>query len=287
MLKKKAPHARGDIVAAGHDLENAIAVIRLVRDKALEHHTPEEIYELSGYRKISLGTFVLRMRSAKNYGLVEMVYNSQKKRHDVVISRLGKDVLDPSREHIARVQAFLTVPLYSALLKLYGDNPLPPADEIEQDMVRLGVPPRQTQHARQTFLRSANQAGFFRKGRDRLQIPQDEPQAEHTKDNAQNDVIVATTPEDEMPTAGRDGRAMTVHAVDNPFRGAGNDSLTIGSNVRSIDPALDMWWQKVPSIGETWPRGKRRQWLRILEQLLDYAFEDGGYEDGTETPNSE
>ena len=48
---------------------------------------------------------------------------------------------------------------------------LPPAAALEREMGQLGVASKQTGKARQAFERSAEQAGFFAHGADRLVMP--------------------------------------------------------------------------------------------------------------------
>jgi hypothetical protein len=76
--------------------------------------------------------------------------------------------VDPHLGPQARVQAFLTVPLYKALFENYRGFTLPRDVALEQQMVSLGVATKQKQKARQAFQRSAEQAGFFAHGRNKL-----------------------------------------------------------------------------------------------------------------------
>jgi hypothetical protein len=59
-----------------------------------------------------------------------------------------------------------------------GDGPgcsfggvLPPAAALEREIVALGVSEKQKERARQVFERSAEQAGFFEHGKNRLVMP--------------------------------------------------------------------------------------------------------------------
>jgi hypothetical protein len=69
------------------------------------------------------------------------------------------------------VQAFLHVPLYNKLYERFKAYPLPSAIGIEQEMVGLGVSPKQKAKARQAFQRSAEQAGFLDESSSRLIKP--------------------------------------------------------------------------------------------------------------------
>jgi hypothetical protein len=103
--------------------------------------------------------------TARVFGLVET------NREQISLTALGRQIVNPEREHQARVKAFLNVPLYRAMFDNYRGCPLPRNIAIENEMVRLGVSAKQKEKARQVFQRSAEQAGFFAYGRDKLVMP--------------------------------------------------------------------------------------------------------------------
>src|SRR4051812_41576788 len=72
---------------------------------------------------------------------------------------------------MARVDAFLHVPLYRRIFEHHDGYTLPGAGPLERFMREAGVSPKQTGKARQAFMRSARQAGFFAHGEDRLVRP--------------------------------------------------------------------------------------------------------------------
>jgi hypothetical protein len=68
-------------------------------------------------------------------------------------------------------EAFLNVPLYEAIYSEFRGRTLPPAPGLQARIRALGVPEKQTKHARQVMLRSAETAGYQRGGSDRLVKP--------------------------------------------------------------------------------------------------------------------
>src|SRR5207249_585992 len=62
-------------------------------------------------------------------------------------------------------------PLYRALFDRFRGGLLPGDVGLNAAIKELGVAPKQVQTARQVFMRSAEQAGFFRLGRERLVEP--------------------------------------------------------------------------------------------------------------------
>jgi hypothetical protein len=89
----------------------------------------------------------------------------------VSLTALGRRIADPAAEPAARVDAFLHVPLYLRIFEHHDGYTLPGAAPLEKFMREVGVSPKQTGKARQAFMRSARQAGFFAHGEDRLVRP--------------------------------------------------------------------------------------------------------------------
>lgn len=111
------------------------------------------------------GGFRLRLLTAKTYGLLN--YD----RGTVTLTALGTQVSDPDQERAARVNAFLTVPLYKAIYEQFKGGTLPPAAGLETAIGTMGVAPKQKDKARQVFQRAAKQAGFFDFGPSKLVMP--------------------------------------------------------------------------------------------------------------------
>lgn len=101
------------------------------------------------------GTFRGRLSAAKMFGFIETEGGK------VRISDLGLHLLNESTERGAKVEAFLRIPLYKAMYDSYNGFALPPAAAIERQMHTMGVPPKQTERARQAFAASAQTAGYI------------------------------------------------------------------------------------------------------------------------------
>lgn len=112
------------------------------------------------------GSFRLKTGTARMFDLIERDGKSS-----VKLSELGRQIVSSETERPARVEAFLRVPLYSAIYEKYKGHLLPPAKALEREMQSLGVASKQTDKARQAFERSARLAYFFESGDDRLVRP--------------------------------------------------------------------------------------------------------------------
>ena len=112
------------------------------------------------------GAFRQRMLTSRVFNLIE--YSGQ----NVELTDIGRSCADPQREKDGRVRAFLAVPLFQKIYELFGGEPLPSSSAIESQMAKLGVTQKQTNKARQVFIRSATTAGFFEIDANRLVKPQ-------------------------------------------------------------------------------------------------------------------
>jgi hypothetical protein len=120
------------------------------------------------------GAFRIKIATARTFGVVAV------SRGSIALTDLGRKLLDPKSKAQARVEAFMTVPLFAALAEEYKGSMLPPDSGLEQKIRDLGVSAKQTAKARQAFQRSAELAGFFTHGRQRLVPPANLPGAEQT-----------------------------------------------------------------------------------------------------------
>jgi hypothetical protein len=116
------------------------------------------------------GTFRVKVATARTFGATTAVKGGV-----ISLTELGRKLLDPQTRAAARVDAFLTVPLFSQLVEEYRGSPLPPALGLEQTIAALGVSAKQVSKARVAFQHSAEQAGFFKHGKDRLVLPRERP----------------------------------------------------------------------------------------------------------------
>jgi len=117
-----------------------------------------------GQQKTS-GAFRSRLSAGRMFGATEVV------RGDISLTELGQQICNPATRPGALAEAFLNVPLYKQIYDKFAGGKLPPGQGIEAEMIRLGVPRKQVQKARQVLIRSAETADYFRNGRDRLVRP--------------------------------------------------------------------------------------------------------------------
>ncbi|MDG4889470.1 MULTISPECIES: hypothetical protein [unclassified Mesorhizobium] len=176
-------------------------------------------------------TFRVQVYTARMFGVLE----GDGPRHR--LTELGRQVVDPNQARAAKARAFLNVPLYRAVFDKYKGGVIPPAAALERDMVQLGVAEKQRDRARQAFERSADQAGFFEHGRNRLVQP---------------GVIAGETPQ-QQPSA----------------ENGGNGGSGGGSGPK--DPLIAALIQKLPQSGP-WDAVQRVAWLNLMKMAFQLTY---------------
>ncbi len=139
-----------------------------------------------------MADLVQKLAAARTFRVVAI------SRGNVALTDLGRKLIDPQTRAGARVEAFLAVPLFAALVNDYKGTMLPPDEGLEQKIHDLGVSVKQTTKARQAFQRSAELAGFFKMGKDRLVQPaslpgSDKPSAAPKEPNNQGGALPTST----------------------------------------------------------------------------------------------
>ena len=251
---EKRTYERSSIEFPYNDLDDAIAVAKAVHENA---GVSCSLDQLAAYLSQSMTSGAFRGRVA-NAGTFRLTDNAS---GEVTLTELGRRIVDPNLEKAARVESFLEVPLYRAIHERYLDYTLPPASALEREMVSMGVASKQTGKARQAFMRSARQAGFFAHGEDRLVKP-------------------ALT---ERPTT-RPIEKTSATAGGHPavFGGGGAGG---GEPPSNLDPIIQGLINRLPPSGASWPKEKRKLWLEILESSFELVYVDQtSSEAGQSTP---
>lgn len=180
------------------------------------------------------GAFRIKVATARTFGAITTA------RGVLALTALGRKLIDPQTQATARVEAFMTVPLFAALADEYKGVMLPPDSGLERKIHDLGVSAKQAVRARQAFQRSAELAGFFRQGRQRLVPPPD-----HQQDRG-----------------GDKGR-------DEP------GDRRADSTKGSVTPnALVDLWITLLDEGASWPPGKIKEYLDTARKLRTLLSED-------------
>jgi len=163
--EQKQRRAQAEIAYPYVDLKGAISVARALYDHGGGRGDYDSLSGWMGHETSTSGTYRQKVYAARDFGIVEI------NKDDIRLTQVGREIVHEQSENKARVDAFLHVPLYSAIFEEYRSGQLPQDVGLERHMQSLGVPQKQAARARQVFARSAEQAGFFDYGKDRLVRP--------------------------------------------------------------------------------------------------------------------
>jgi hypothetical protein len=184
--------------------------------------------------------FRSRLAASRLFGLINA------DRSDALfLTELGRLVVDAKREREGRARAFLSVPLFSALHDKFKGSVVPPAAALEKELAALGVASTLTDTARRVMERSAEEAGFYEAGRDRLVMPGFVPSVQREEEK----------PAEEEPSNG----------------GGGNGS---GGKQPPIDPIIAGLLARLPKSGDVWAVADRKLWLQLLEGSFQLIYKD-------------
>lgn len=229
------------------DLDSAIEVAAALFDKAAGGPaSQDQLVAYLGHTEPS-GTFRQKVSTAKIFGLVESAGIGE-----VRLTDLGFRIVDRVQERHAKADAFLNVELYRRLFEDFKGRMLPPRPApLERTFENYGVASKQKDKARQAFERSAQQAGFFEQGRDRLIMPSGagvHPPKERP----------------EKPPLGGNG-------------GGGNGGE---AGPPQLDPLIVGLLKRMPTPKKGgWPVQDRARWLQTLAMNLSFIYEDGAEDD--------
>lgn len=225
---------RSTIVFPYNDLRDAIAVAQAMWDNVGAGNC--DLAQLAAWLQhdsATSGAFRLKVAASRTFGLTNSKAGSYS------LTRLGRDIVDPQKAAQAKVEAFLTVPLYREIHQKYSGILLPNAVGLEREMADLGVAAKQTDKARQAFQRSAQEAGFFKEGNNKLVRP-----------------AFATRPDDGKSkveqNGGGDGGPPTMH----PF---------IKGLVETLPPAYTEWSDD-----------KQDEWIAAAKAIFRIIYPGGG-----------
>lgn len=201
-------------------------------------------------QSIKSSGFRVQIAAARLFGIITSPSGGKYR-----LTELGGAIVDPAQQREARATAFLNVPLYRAVFEKYRGGVLPnQAAAMERELVGLGVSEKVKDRARQTFERSAEQAGFFAHGRNRLVMPG----------------IAARAPD-----------ATTAPPLESQAADATQETKKSGDggNFGGHDPLIIGLFRKLPEPEAEWGEDDRQKWLQTAANIFDLVYKGdvGGF----------
>ena len=219
------------------NLDDAIAIPKMLFEKAGQQADLMQLAAWMGHDSHRTGAFRVKLYAATAFGLVEI------EGQEVRLTSVGSRVVDPEYQPLAKVQAFFTVPLFKGLYDKYRGKMLPGNDALESEIVALGAAPKQKDRARQTFQKSAQQAGLFNSGKDRLILPAGISESMLSSDT---------------PPQLKQREAQTPAVIE--------------SKVIATDPRAGLLVSTIPSPDSGFSAGERKQWHAMADAIFDQIF---------------
>jgi hypothetical protein len=238
-----AKRERSTILFPYQDLGDAIKVAKGVHTLGGTSCQIDQLAAQLGHT-ITSGAFQQRLNTARIFGLLT---NSKGM---VTLTPLGTQIVDPQQQKAAKVESFLSVPLYKKVYDQFKGASLPPSSGLEATIVGFGVSAKQKETARRVFQRSAELAGFFEIAKDRLTYPSLKGGGESTS-----------------PALGDDEHK----AADSKKKTHNGDG---GNGGDGHHPLIEGLIKALPESGADWPLEARRKWLQAAAMNFDFVYTD-------------
>lgn len=230
------------------DLETAVSVAAAILGSGGVALTRDQLAGVMNSTAGS-GTFISKVATARVFGLISSAQGKFE------LTNLGFSILDRDevRQRKARVEAFLTVPLYQRAYDEFKGRQLPPRPHgLEKAFINFGVSSKQGQNARLAFDKSAKQAGFFSNGPDRLIEP----------------IIggLSAAERSRSPVDQNDDEIVEARRV----------ALIPPNNATSRHPFVQGLLDTLPEPNTNWTIEGRAKWLQAAANIFDLIYKGSG-----------
>jgi hypothetical protein len=232
------------------DLNDAVVVANGIMKCGGVACQPDQLAASLGQEPTS-GNFRQKIATARTFGIIETI------RGRYQLTELGFAIADKGREKVARVEAFLSVPLYRRVYEEFRNKQLPPRPQaLEHAFVGFGVARKQKERARQAFDRSAQQAGFFdQAGRDRLIRPSG-----------------GSTSQPSFEEEGGSARIETDTDAETASHGGGGSNGGGGGRRGRLHPFIQGLLDSLPEPETNWAEEGRAKWLQAAANIFDLMY---------------
>jgi hypothetical protein len=237
--KSKQTRQRSTVPFAYIDLEDVMNVAIAIQKNVGSSDCDEHQLSVWLNKSPKSSGFRILLSTARLFGLIEIEGSKFR------LSSLGRRAVDPAQAREAKAKAFLTVPLYKKFFESYKGVALPPPAALERELVQIGVAEKQKHTARLVLERSAQYAGFFEHGKDRLVMPGVAPGGDERRE----------APKPDEPERRPSSRA-----------GGGGD------NIPPRHPLIEGMFQSLPENGQPWSLEEAADWLHAAAYNLRFAY---------------
>lgn len=249
MAGVKKPRAQSGIAYPYYNLDISVELAKAIHDQGGGECSSAHLAAFLGYKSARSGTYLTRLSSAKLFGLVEGGTDALRptERSLSIINPVMPD--DRTRE---KVNAFLEVPLFTAIYERFKGAHLPPEMGLKNLLRNTHkVVEDRVNPATRVFYESADQAGFFDTTPDRTQlIPPliNKGSANSIYDNnpSKDDVTKPLPPPERVKSS-------------------------VGDGTGGIHSALAGLLRELPPPGP-WESKKKQQFLDAFTAIFDFIY---------------
>jgi hypothetical protein len=144
-----------------YDLSQSIETVQKITDRgAGATVSMDELAAFLGYSGARNGAYLNRLSAARLFGLLEGPPRA------LAATERAEQIIHPDypqTEERARLEAFHSVPLYSAFFEAFGRRELPEDHHMLNTLIsRFGVPAKEAKSVLARLMASADQAGLFK-----------------------------------------------------------------------------------------------------------------------------
>jgi hypothetical protein len=247
----QAPHVKRAISGVAYpyfDHDTSIKVAEVIQNVGGGSCASDFLAAKLGYASIRSGTYLTRVAAARMFGYVSTSDGN------FFVTERGRAIVSPVMPEdsvVAKVEGFLSVPLFSRVFDEFKGKQLPPDVGLGNLFLNTyKIVPDRVDSALRVFLSSAEQCGFFQSGRDRLIKPS----------VSQSHVKPPVTPEtpatQELPLP-----------ADKPRGGGGGDGGAGG-----VDTAIIGLLRKLPAQGEGWTTAEQNRFLTAFTHTIQFLY---------------
>lgn len=237
--------SRGTMSAPYFDLDASIKVADAIYSRGGGTASSDQLSAWLEYKSTRSGTFITRMSAAnKHFGLTDQ--NGDQ----FTLTDRGRNILAPVMPEDAtnaKAEAFLSVALFAKVYEDHRGKALPPEVGLKNLFKNTyQILPDRVNQAVRVFMNSAEQAGFFNEGKDRLIRP-----GKGTSTSQVGDA--KKTESTSQPEKQRIG-------------GAG------GGDGGSIHPSIIGLLRDLPPPGTPWTAQKKKTFLTVFTAAIDWIY---------------
>jgi hypothetical protein len=232
------------------NLDQSIKVAQAVHERGGGACTPDQLASFLEYKTIRSGTYLVRIAAARLFGLIVAEQGR------IGITDRARAILSPVMPEDttqAKIDAFLAVPLFSAVYERFLGHTLPPEAglknlfEQQYKIVKDRIAP-----AVRVFYESADQAGFFIVGGDRTKL---------IKPLGGRQTTLATP-----PVTDEQASPPPAAPQEKPRHTGGGDGPL------GVHAAIIGLLRELPPAGQAWPKAKKERFLKAFQTTVDFIY---------------